>query len=735
VKSIKQIEKLVQTSADFAIKNNHSYVTIEHIAIELLKTDQVIDMITQLGDADYDQYMEDIATFVEHKMPKSTFGDKPKLTRKVENLVQKALAQIMVGEDNVDAVDLFILVISEEESMARYLAYTNGITVEEIEQIRKTQADDTSSEELEDFLVNLNDRASASKIDPLIGRVEEVDEVIHILARRKKNNVLLVGEPGTGKTAIAEGLALKITRGEVPPTLKNKVIYSLDIGAMTAGTKYRGDFEERLKKVIKSIENNPNSILFVDEIHTVMGAGAAGGGNLDAANQLKPALGRGTLKTIGATTNEEFTTYFEKDRALMRRFARVNVEPTDVATTKLILQQLSPVYESFHGVSITVEQVDQMVDLADRYMKSTHFPDKAVDVLDGAMARSKLRGSKVTEEKDIIDTVSRISKIDVSRVSEGVETNWKTLGDRLKSRIFGQDAAVNALVESILINKAGLRPRNKPVGSFLFVGPTGTGKTETARALADELNTKLIKFDMSEYSEAHSISRLVGSPPGYVGHAEGKAGSGQLITEVDTFPNCVLLLDELEKAHPAVLQVLLQVMDDGKLTSATGKTVDFSNVTLIMTSNLGAADASRTRLGFDAKPGEISRSEIMQAVERGLSPEFRNRLDGIVEFNHLTRDLVLSIVDKIVLETNRLLSSNGSNIVVLLTEKARQSLADKGHDVRMGARPLGRVFEREIKKPLSQKIIFEGLNDGMVEVDFENDSFCFRVVEDMRSEK
>lgn len=735
MKSIKQIEKLVQTSADFAIKNNHSYVTIEHIAIELLKTDQVIDMITQLGDADYDQYMEDIATFVEHKMPKSTFGDKPKLTRKVENLVQKALAQIMVGEDNVDAVDLFILVISEEESMARYLAYTNGITVEEIEQIRKTQADDTSSEELEDFLVNLNDRASASKIDPLIGRVEEVDEVIHILARRKKNNVLLVGEPGTGKTAIAEGLALKITRGEVPPTLKNKVIYSLDIGAMTAGTKYRGDFEERLKKVIKSIENNPNSILFVDEIHTVMGAGAAGGGNLDAANQLKPALGRGTLKTIGATTNEEFTTYFEKDRALMRRFARVNVEPTDVATTKLILQQLSPVYESFHGVSITVEQVDQMVDLADRYMKSTHFPDKAVDVLDGAMARSKLRGSKVTEEKDIIDTVSRISKIDVSRVSEGVETNWKTLGDRLKSRIFGQDAAVNALVESILINKAGLRPRNKPVGSFLFVGPTGTGKTETARALADELNTKLIKFDMSEYSEAHSISRLVGSPPGYVGHAEGKAGSGQLITEVDTFPNCVLLLDELEKAHPAVLQVLLQVMDDGKLTSATGKTVDFSNVTLIMTSNLGAADASRTRLGFDAKPGEISRSEIMQAVERGLSPEFRNRLDGIVEFNHLTRDLVLSIVDKIVLETNRLLSSNGSNIVVLLTEKARQSLADKGHDVRMGARPLGRVFEREIKKPLSQKIIFEGLNDGMVEVDFENDSFCFRVVEDMRSEK
>jgi ATP-dependent Clp protease ATP-binding subunit ClpA len=728
MKSVQELEHLVRRAAEFAVANQHGYVTHDHLALELLATDEVISAIAQLDDADYDQYVEDLKDFLVTGAAKSKFPVKPSLTRSVEKTIQRLLAQAMVGEE-VGSLDLMICVLNETETMACYLADANGITAQGLADVKKANDPSTKSD-LEDFLVNLNERAKNSKIDPLIGRESEIDEVVHVLARRKKNNVLLVGEPGTGKTAIAEGLALKIVRKEVPAALKGKTVFSLDIGAMTAGTKYRGDFEERLKGVIRAIEEDPNAILFVDEIHTVMGAGAAGNSSLDAANQLKPALGRGTLKTIGATTNEEFTSHFEKDRALMRRFARVNVEPTDVPTTKKIIKQLAPVYSEFHKVTATEEQLEHMVDLADRYLKSTHFPDKAVDILDGAMARAKLRAAGAITEDDVDSTVSKISKIDVSKVSaQSGQTDWRTLGDRIKSRVFGQDRAVDALTESILVSKAGLRERNKPIGSFLFVGPTGTGKTETARALADELNAKLLKFDMSEYSEAHSVSRLVGAPPGYVGHAEGKAGSGQLITEVDTFPNCVVLLDELEKAHPAVLQVLLQVMDDGKLTSATGKKVDFSNVTLIMTSNLGAADASRNRLGFDSTPNEISRTEIMQAVERGLTPEFRNRLDGIIEFNHLTRDLVLVIVDKIVAETNKLLINNGSGVTVSITDATREALATAGHDPKMGARPLARVFSDKIKKPLSQKILFENLSGGTVEVDYDGSEYQFKVLE------
>jgi ATP-dependent Clp protease ATP-binding subunit ClpA len=648
----------------------------------------------------------------------------PKKTVSLDRVIQRSLAQVLfTGRDRLSPIDVLVSILTEDQCHAKYFCEVNGLDrnsiLQHIDQKSKTEE---NKELLAEYTTNLNEEALKSRIDPLIGRHEEVSDLIHVLARRKKNNCILVGEPGTGKTAIAEGLAKKIVEGDVPDILKNKVVYSLDIGNLLAGTRYRGDFEERIKGVLQTLESNPNTILFIDEIHMIMGAGSAGGSSVDVANLIKPVLGKGRLLTIGATTPDEFADSFEKDRALMRRFARLDIEQTSVEDTKLIVKGLKSYYEEFHDVSYDDKVLEKSVELVDRYVKTKYFPDKALDAVDAAGAAVKLRGEKTVLLKDIVNVVAKTSKIGVDVIDVESTTGYKNLDNRIKTTVYGQDNAVDKIVEAILVSKSGLREPNKPIGSFLFVGPTGTGKTETARTLANELQAKLVKFDMSEYQERHSVAKLIGAPPGYVGHAEGKMGQGQLIAAVEDSPNCVLLLDEVEKAAPEVLQVLLQVMDDGRLTSATGKTVDFTNVILIMTSNLGAANAEKRKIGFG---DSVKAGEINKAIETFFTPEFRNRLDAVVEFSKLDKDMMLKIVDRLVLDTNKLLTSNDSSVRINITEICRQQLAEDGYEPSMGARPLKRVFEEKIKKPLSKKILFDNLNSCTVEINYDKETSSY----------
>ena len=503
--------------------------------------------------------------------------------------------------------------------------------------------------------------------------------------------------------------------------MKEKVVFSLDIGSLLAGTRYRGDFEERIKVVLDSLEQNKNVILFIDEIHMIMGAGSAGSSNVDIANLMKPILGRGKLLTMGATTSDEYSTHFEKDRALMRRFQRVDIEPTSVEDTIKIAKGLKPYFEDFHKVSYTDDMVEKAVDLADRYIKNKFFPDKAVDIIDAAGARTKLRGEEEVLQDDILTVISKMSNIGKDVIDVDSTEGYKSLDKRIKTKVFGQDDAVDQIVEAILVSKSGLREPNKPIGSFLLVGPTGTGKTETAKQLAEQLESKLVRFDMSEYQERHSVSKLIGAPPGYVGHAEGKMGQGQLLTSVEDNPNCVLLLDEVEKAAPEVLQVLLQVMDDGRLTGATGKTTDFTNVVLLMTSNLGAADAEKLKIGFgDQKKINTD----IKAVNSFFTPEFRNRIDSVIRFNKLSTEVIEKIVHRIVDETNAQLKDK--SIVLELDQDTIDYFVEEGYEPTMGARPLKRLFESELKKPLSKKILFEDLRNVEIlvkriegELDFE----------------
>lgn len=724
------IQSVVKESISFAERLNHEYVTLEHITVCLLSQNSIIELCLN-NDIDIEQIRNDIHQYLNHNStlvnPNGRKGS-PKKTTAIERAFQRALAQVMfVNRKDFTPTDLLYSILCEEDSFAAYFCNVNGLTRELItEKEEKHATTEEQQELLREYTVNLNEMAKESKIDPLIGRETEVDELIHVLARRKKNNCVLVGEPGTGKTAIAEGLAKKIVDGDVPDAIKNKVIYSLDISHMLAGTKYRGDFEERIKGVIAALEDDPNSVMFIDEIHMIMGAGASGQGNIDAANILKPVLGRGRLLTIGATTPDEFADSFEKDRALLRRFARLDIEETDIASTKKIVQGIKSYYEKFHGVKYRKDTLDKIVDLTDRYIKTRHFPDKALDVVDAAGAAVKLRDAKQVTMKDVVRAISKISKIGEDVIDVESTTSYRNLDARIKETVYGQDAAVDALVEAILVSKSGLREPHKPIGNFLFVGPTGTGKTEATRALAKELQTELVKFDMSEYQEKHSVAKLIGAPPGYVGHAEGKMGQGQLLAKVQEYPNCVLLLDEVEKAAPEVLQVLLQVMDDGKLTGSTGRVVDFSNVILIMTSNLGAADAERKRIGF----GDNDNSGAVNTeIERFFTPEFRNRLDAVVKFNKLQPEQMVMIVDRLVKETNDLLESNGSTVRIEVTEAARKQLSEDGYEPTMGARPLKRVFEENVKKPLSRKVLFEDLNDVTITVDIlegEAGGYCFR---------
>ena len=717
------LDNIITCAVNYASERNHEYVTLEHLMLCCLEDEDVLNVLDQIEDQhESDLAKTDLINYLADDEVNGLKGEivyngKPKKTESVERVMQRAFAQVIFSSrDQVSSIDLFVSILSENETHAKYICELNGIDRLSVVQVLTAMNGTTGLKEAEEFLINLNAKAAGSEIDPLIGRHEEVSDVVHILARRKKNNPLLIGEPGVGKTAIAEGLALKIVEGQVPNALKEKIVYSLDIGSLLAGTKYRGDFEERIKIVLDSLEEDKNVILFIDEIHMIMGAGSAGSSNVDVANLLKPLLGRGKLLTIGATTNDEYSTHFEKDKALLRRFQRVDIEPTDVPTTIEIMKGLKPFFEEFHGVTYTDELVSKSVDLADRYIKNKFFPDKAVDVIDAAGATVKLRGEEIVNTPDIVQVISKMSKIGIDVIDVDSTEGYKSLDKRIKTKVYGQDDAVDQIVEAILVAKAGLREEGQPIGSFLLVGPTGTGKTETAKQLADQMEAKLIRFDMSEYQERHSVSKLIGAPPGYVGHAEGKMGQGQLLTSVEENPNCVLLLDEVEKAAPEVLQILLQVMDDGRLTGATGKTTDFSNVIMLMTSNLGAAAGETNKIGF----GDQQKKDTdVKAIKAFFAPEFRNRLDAVIKFNKLGKPVIEKIVGRLEDEINKQLSDK--NVEIALDDSAINYFIDNGYSPDMGARPLKRLFEKDLKKPLSKKILFEDLKDVKLTVTVKGD--------------
>jgi ATP-dependent Clp protease ATP-binding subunit ClpA len=728
---------ILDRAMEFAGERNHEYVTLEHLLFSIMQ-EEPIQKIIEKCNIDFEPIIADLLVHIDTKMPDLVKdGVQPRKTQALERVFNRAVTQVIFsGRKTLMPRDLLVSIMSEKESYAGYYLKKYGLTRQSLVQfltkdaIQRQQVENAlgqamggqnpeeSKHKFETYCHNLNSQAENEEIDDIIGRETEIDDIAHILARRKKNNVIIIGEPGVGKTAIAEGLAKKITQKNVPSPLLGKTVYSLDIGALVAGTKYRGDFEERAKLVLDTLAGKDDTILFIDEIHMITGAGTAGSSNMDMANLLKPLLARGKLLCIGATTPEEFRENIEKDKALTRRFQKYDIDPPNVADTKLILEGLRSIYEKFHKVQYSEGVLNSIVDMCEKHIHNKFFPDKAIDVMDAAAVRCRLADKPDVDLETAQKVVSRISKVPMEMISVKRTDNYANLEGNVKKKVFGQDLAISKLTDSIMIAKAGLRPANKPIGAYLFVGPTGVGKTEVCRQLADNLSIKLLKYDMSEYQERHSTSKLIGAPPGYVGYAEGSTGSGQLINDIEDNPNCVLLLDEVEKAAPEVLQVLLQVMDDGRLSSSTGKTVQFDKVILIMTSNLGASAIEKAPLGI----GKSDRTgEEDDYIKGFFTPEFRNRLDAVVKFKKLSKDNILRIVDKVNDETNVLLSDK--DVTLELTEKARQWVLEKGYDPSMGARPLARVFDTDIKKPLSKEILFGKLvHGGKAIVDVNNNN-------------
>lgn len=712
------LEAILYKTYNYAQANNFEYVTVECFLKQLIQEKHVSEMFSSfnVNYTDVEQSLDDYMK-APGNIPRTRAGEQPRDTQEMNRVIQRCLTQHMfTGTNSIQPEGIVLSVMSEEKSFARALLVGHGITAEKIQKYMQKNIPEyvsgergsvNADEALEEFCVNLNESAKAGKIDPLIGRETEVDDMIHILARRKKSNVVLVGHPGVGKSVLAEGLAKMIEDKNIPPALHDKTVYSLDIASMLAGTKYRGEFEERLKAVLKAIEKKGNVILFIDEIHMIMGAGASTQSTIDAANMLKPMLASGKMMCVGATTFDEYHEHFEKDKALMRRFQKLDINPPSLQDTKRIIKGVQKYYEDFHNVTYALGTPELSADMADKYIHNRFMPDKAFDIFDAAGAKVKLAERKEVTVDDILEVTSKFSKVALDMISAKDTTSIENLSTRVKSKVFGQAEAIDTIVDAITVAKAGLRPRNKPVGNFLLVGSTGTGKTHLAKKLAEELNSELVRFDMSEYSEQHSVAKLIGAPPGYVGHADGQMGQGQLIAKIEEHPNAVLLLDEIEKAHPIVLQALLQVMDDARLTSSSGKTVNFSNVTLLMTSNLGAADLERSKIGFgdNANTGAVD-----DAVKRFLSPEFRNRIDAIIKFNKLGNREIEMIVNATVKETNEMLKDK--NVTIELTPTAREYLIKEGFSATMGARPLARVFQDKIKKALSKEILFGLLKEG-----------------------
>ena len=727
------IESVLDTAMEYARERNHEYVVLEHLLLALSNEKEIQTLITDV-DGNIEQIMADCMEYLDNNLKDIVVesSEAPRKTSALERVFNRAVTQVIFsGRKKLTIKDIFVSLLSEKNSYALYFLKKNNITRQSvIEQLTKERyGEDVGLQErqqggepgggirFEDYCTDLNKEAKEGRIDTLIGREPELDDIVHILARRKKNNCIVVGEPGVGKTAIAEGIAKKIVDKQVPDAIKDKTVYSLDVASLVAGTKFRGDFEERAKIVLEKLQKQKDVILFIDEVHMIMGAGSAGQSNMDFGTLLKPILAKGKLLCIGTTTIEEYRENFEKDRALMRRFQRLDLGEPSKTDAKLILNGILTYYEKFHQTKYDEGCVDLAVDLADRFIHNKFLPDKAIDVIDAAGAKAKLAQAPSVTKHMIQQQVSKISNIPMDVIDEKQTDNYAGLEGKVKTKVYGQNEAIEKLVDSIMIAKAGLRPDNKPIGSYLFVGPTGVGKTEVCRQLAEALGIKLLKYDMSEYQERHSVSKLIGAPPGYVGYAEGSIGSGQLINDVEDNPNCVLLLDEVEKSAPEVLQVLLQVMDDGKLTSSTGKTVMFNKVILCLTSNLGAQASERPPMGIGV-PDSVNKMDDF--VKDFFAPEFRNRLDATIQFNKLSKDNILKIVHKVKDETNEMLKDK--NVIVVLDDTAAQWIADKGFDPAMGARPMQRIFDQNIKRPLSKEILFGKLiNGGTVIIKAVND--------------
>ena len=744
----RNLEKSLHNALSIATDAHHEHATLEHLLLALTD-DQDALAVLRACDVDVEELQSDLQHFIGEELKglvTASLSD-PKPTASFQRVVQRAAIHVQSsGREEVTGANVLVALFSERESHAVYflqcqdmtrLDATNYISHgiakvpghSEERPVRgadeEEKAEDPKSkkgqEALAEYCVNLNEKAAGGKIDPLIGRKSEVDRTIQILCRRSKNNPLYVGDPGVGKTAIAEGLARRIVNGEVPEVLEKAVIYALDMGALLAGTRYRGDFEERLKAVMRELEAMPDAVLFIDEIHTVIGAGATSGGSMDASNLLKPALASGAIRCIGSTTYKEYRNYFEKDRALVRRFQKIDVIEPSMDDAIKILMGLKPYFEEYHKVRYTAPAVRAAVELSSRYINDRKLPDKAIDVIDEVGAARMLlpesRRRKTVTVKDVEEVVSMIARIPPKSVSTNDRESLKNLERDLKLTVFGQDKAIESLASAIKLSRAGLREPEKPIGSYLFSGPTGVGKTEVARQLAMTLGVELKRFDMSEYMERHSVSRLIGAPPGYVGFDQG----GLLTDAIDQHPHCVLLLDEIEKAHPDLFNVLLQVMDHGKLTDHNGKTVDFRNVILIMTTNAGASDLAKPAIGF-ARDERVGEDE--DAINRMFTPEFRNRLDATIAFANLPGEVVRKVVDKFVMQLEAQLGERAVSIE--LTPKARDWLAKKGYDKNFGARPLGRVIQEHIKRPLAEELLFGKLSDGgVVRIKVKDDKLVF----------
>ncbi len=733
------LEQAIHAALALANARRHELATLEHLLLALLDEPDAVKVMRACS-VNIEELRQTLADFVDDDLSTlvtTVEGSEAVPTAAFQRVIQRAAIHVQSsGRTEVTGANVLVAIFAERESNAAYFLQEQDMTrydavnfiahgvakdpsfgearpVTGAQEQEEQQASETHGEAKESALakycVDLNAKSKKGDVDPLIGREAEIERCIQVLCRRRKNNPLLVGDPGVGKTAIAEGLALKITRGETPDVLKKSTIFSLDMGALLAGTRYRGDFEERLKAVVKELEDHPDAILFIDEIHTVIGAGATSGGAMDASNLLKPALQGGKLRCMGSTTYKEFRQHFEKDRALSRRFQKIDVNEPSVEDTVKILMGLKPYFEKHHDLRYTQDAIKSAVDLSARYIHDRKLPDKAIDVIDEAgaaqhlVAESKRR--KTIGPKDIEAVVAKIARIPPKNVSKDDAELLKDLEKTLKRVVFGQDKAIDALSSAIKLARAGLREPEKPIGNYLFAGPTGVGKTEVAKQLADSLGVELLRFDMSEYMEKHAVSRLIGAPPGYVGFDQG----GMLTDGVDQHPHCVLLLDEIEKAHPDVYNILLQIMDHGKLTDHNGRQVDFRNVILIMTSNAGAADMAKAAIGFgrDRREGEDT-----AAIERMFTPEFRNRLDAVISFAPLSREIILQVVDKFVLQLEAQLMDR--NVHIELTPEAASWLAEKGYDDKMGARPLGRVIQEHIKKPLAEELLFGKLTKGGV---------------------
>ena len=746
----RNLEQTLHRALSLASERRHEYATLEHLLLGLADDSDAATVLRACG-VDLDKLRQDLGEFLDKDLSglaTDRAGD-PKPTAGFQRVVQRAAIHVQSsGRDEVTGANVLVALFSERESHAVYFLQLQDMTrldavnfishgiakapgrtaqrptagaKEEPQEEREEKPGRRQQDALSNYCVNLNKKAQAGKIDPLIGRDTEIERTIQILCRRTKNNPLYVGDPGVGKTAIAEGLAKRIVEGDVPEVLLKSTIFALDMGALLAGTRYRGDFEERLKAVVTELDAHPGSILFIDEIHTVIGAGATSGGAMDASNLLKPALAAGTLRCVGSTTYKEYRNYFEKDRALVRRFQKIDVNEPSVEDAVKILRGLKTNYEKHHKVIYSDEAIRAAVELSAKYINDRKLPDKAIDVIDEVGASRMLvpedqRRRNVTL-RDVEEIVAKIARIPPKSVSADDKETLRSLERDLKSMVFGQDKAIEALAAAIKLARAGLREAEKPIGNYLFSGPTGVGKTEVARQLASTLGVELTRFDMSEYMERHSVSRLIGAPPGYVGFDQG----GLLTDAIDQHPHCVLLLDEIEKAHPDLFNILLQVMDHGKLTDHNGKVVDFRNVILIMTTNAGASDMAKEALGFGR---EVRVGEDTEAVKRLFTPEFRNRLDAIIPFAALTTEIVGRVVEKFVMQLEAQLADR--NVTIELSSAAKEWLAEKGYDRLYGARPLGRVIQEHIKKPLAEELLFGKLvHGGSVKVSLKDDKLEF----------